>query len=263
MGSASREALAESRRAARSQNGDLATGVSLFEASRIIGSSHQLQAALGDPGAETSAKKALVASVFGSRVTPQALTILESVAAGRWSTPSDILEGIEELGLRVIAASAPNDVSLENELFAFGRAVATNSELELALSSKLGSGPAKVVLVERLLQGSASRETVAILTHLVQQPLGRRAGELVRHAAHVVADEAGFAVATVTSAVPLQQAQIDRLQAGLAARSGRPVRVNQIVDANVLGGLRVQIADDVIDGSIAKRLGDLRLQLAG
>jgi F-type H+-transporting ATPase subunit delta len=35
------------------------------------------------------------------------------------------------------------------------------------------------------------------------------------------------------------------------------------VDPSVLGGVRVQIGDDVIDGSVASRLNDLRQKLAG
>ena len=35
------------------------------------------------------------------------------------------------------------------------------------------------------------------------------------------------------------------------------------IDPAVVGGLRVQIGDDVIDASIASRLNDLRLRLAG
>ncbi|MET0715832.1 MAG: F0F1 ATP synthase subunit delta [Mycetocola sp.] len=39
--------------------------------------------------------------------------------------------------------------------------------------------------------------------------------------------------------------------------------MNQVVDPSVIGGLRVQVGDDVIDGSISSRLSELRLQLAG
>jgi F-type H+-transporting ATPase subunit delta len=41
------------------------------------------------------------------------------------------------------------------------------------------------------------------------------------------------------------------------------VALNTIVDPGVVGGLRVQIADDVIDASVSSRLADLRQRLAG
>ena len=46
-------------------------------------------------------------------------------------------------------------------------------------------------------------------------------------------------------------------------RYGKPVGLNAVIDPAVVGGLRVQIADDVIDASVAARLTDLRQRLAG
>ena len=97
----------------------------------------------------------------------------------------------------------------------------------------------------------------------MQQPRGRRIGELLSTAADIVADEAGLAVATVITASPLTTAQLDRLRAGLAKSYGRDLKLNVRLDPSIIGGVRVQIGDDVIDGTVATRLTDLRLQLAG
>ena len=264
MGSATREALATSRAALSVPGGttDLATGESLFGAGRVIGSSSQLVSALGDASAEPSAKVTLVAAVFGRDVTPRALDLLAAAVAERWSSHDDLLAGIEELGLRASALSAPASTSIEGELFAFGNTVSSDAELELALASKLGKVDAKAALVEKLLAGKVSGQTLAIVRHLVQQPRGRRIGELLRHAAAIVADQSGTSIATVTSASVLTPAQIDRLQKNLQERHGRALTINQVVDPALVGGVRVQIGDLVIDGSIATRLADLRLQLA-
>jgi F-type H+-transporting ATPase subunit delta len=129
------------------------------------------------------------------------------------------------------------------------------------VGSKLGSGESKVELVRTLLSGKASEQTVSILVQLVQLARGRRIGELLRFATTVVADQAGLAIATVTSARPIGQAQLDRLAKGLARQYGKGLRINQVINPAVIGGLRIQIGDDVIDGSVATRLQDLRLQL--
>ncbi|KQW07753.1 ATP synthase F0F1 subunit delta [Leifsonia sp. Root4] len=262
MGSATREALASARAALTALSGaNLATGEELFAASRVIGSSSQLVQAVADPGADSAAKVALVDSVFSSLSAP-VRELLRGIAVSRWSSQEDVLAAIEELGLRAIAASAPSGAAIEQELFAFGEAVAGNAELELALSNKLGDPVAKSTLVASLLGGKASAQTTAIVNQLVLQPRGRRIGELLRYAASVVADEAGFGIATVTSAGPIAPAQLQRLAAALSGSYGRELRINQVVDPAVLGGLRVQIGDDVIDGSIASRLNDVRIQLA-
>ncbi|MET4639466.1 F0F1 ATP synthase subunit delta [Mycetocola sp. 2940] len=264
MGSATREALASSKKAL-SDTGriDLATATDLFAAGRVIGESGQLRSLLADPSGEASVKASIVDRVFRSQLSAQALDLLREIVSARWSNPDDLLGGIEELGLRAAAVAAGPDARLDAQLFAFSQSVSSDAGLELALGSKLGGQDSKSALVQKLLSGNGSAETVEIVKHLVLQPRGRRIGELLRHAASVIADQQGYIVATVTSAFPLGAAQVERLEKGLAAQYGRKLRINQVVDPSVIGGLRVQVGDDVIDGSISSRLSELRLQLAG
>ncbi|GAA4074188.1 hypothetical protein GCM10023065_31150 [Microbacterium laevaniformans] len=46
---------------------------------------------------------------------------------------------------------------------------------------------------------------------------------------------------------PLDAAQQERLAGALSTRYGADVTVNVVVDPEVLGGMRVEIGDDVID----------------
>lgn len=263
MGSATREAL-QGARAALAELGraELPVAEDLLGASRAIGDSSQFRSALLDAEVDETQKRALVAAVFGAKMSADALSLLQTVSISRWSSADDLLAGIEELGIRVAADSAP-DTHLDAELFAFERFVSSDSELELALGSKLSAGAHKTQIVDRLLSGKATPQTTAIVRHLVQQPRGRRIGELLRGAAAIVADQRGFAVANVVSAVPLTTEQLARLEQQLSATAGRPVRFDATVDPSVLGGVRVQMGDTVIDGSVAARLSSLRQKLAG
>jgi F-type H+-transporting ATPase subunit delta len=240
---------------------DLATGVEILNTGRVIGTSRQLLTVIADPTADVLGKKAIVEQVFAGQST-QTRAVLTAVVGSRWSTQSDLLGGIEDAGIRVVAASAPSDVSIEAELFSFETAVRSDAGLELALGTKLGSPAEKAALVDRLLGGKASAQTIAILQHLVQQPRGRRIGELVRDASRIVADQADKLVATVITAEPLSDAQAARVARGIATRYGRDISVNQVVDPTVIGGVRVQVGGDVIDGTVSSRLSDLKLQLA-
>ena len=264
MGSATRGALAGTRAAlADLGRAELQVAEDLLAAGRVIGSSSHLRSALIDAEADAAQKRALIEAVFAAKITADAVTLLIAAASRRWSNGEDFVAGLEDLGYRVAAESAPEGVDLDAELFTFEQAVASDAELELALGSKLSPLAPKLALVDRLLGGKATQQTIAIVRHLVEQPRGRRIGELLRHAASVVADQRGFDVATVTSAVPLTAAQLGRLEQGIAAQAGRRVRFDTIVDPAVLGGVRVQIGDDVIDGSVASRLSELRQKLAG
>jgi F-type H+-transporting ATPase subunit delta len=264
MGSATREALAVARQALStvgSKDG-LAAGEDLFAAERVISESVQLRSALADPSADRKDKAAIVNSIFAS-IGAAGRSVLVAIVENRWSSQDDLLDAIEETGIRAIARSAPATASIEHEIFMFGSAVSSDDELELAVNGKLGSPKAKAALISSLIGAKASAQTVSIISQLVQQPRGRRIGELLRTASSIVADEAGFAIATVTTAAPISPAQRERLRLALAASYGRDLKLNVVVDPSIIGGLRVQIGSDVIDGSVSTRLSELKLQLAG
>lgn len=265
MGSATREALSAARAALLglpARDVTLQLAEELFAASRVIADSTQFRALLSDPSGTAVEKKAAIAAVFGAAVGTTAQDVLLDAVARRWSADRDLVAGIEELGYRATAISAAASVSIDRELFEFSAVVSSNSELELAVGSKLDAAGNKVILVERLLAKQASPQTMAIVRHLVQAPRGRRFGAAIQQAAAIVADQAGLSVATITSATPIAAAQLARLEKGLAASFGRALRVNQVIDPDIIGGVRVQVGDQIIDGSVASKLSQLRLQLS-
>ena len=262
MGSATRESLSVVSEAvsALGAKAKPVVGEELLAAARLISSTPQLRSLLTEVSAPAEQKGEIIDRVFGALGAPTR-GILEVAAQARFSTEDDLVAAIEEAGIRVLAATSKAEVG--EELFSFGRVVAQDAELELALSSKLGDSAARGVLVEKLLAKKADAATVAILSHLVQDPRGRRIRALVEDAVTIAADVAGRRVATVTVASPLGKAQLEKLQKGLKARYGAELSINQVVDPAVLGGVRVRVGTEVIDGSISARLNDLRLQLAG
>jgi F-type H+-transporting ATPase subunit delta len=78
-----------------------------------------------------------------------------------------------------------------------------------------------------------------------------------------LADEAAGRVrATVTTAVELLPAERDRLADQLSERLGKEVRIEVVVDERILGGLKLQYGDRLIDASLATKLQQLRRRLA-
>ncbi|WP_109210053.1 MULTISPECIES: F0F1 ATP synthase subunit delta [Microbacterium] len=263
MGSATTQALAATTTALGAASGvDLDVAGELFAVARAVGDSSQLSGALADSAAPVEARRKIIADVFGRVVKPTTASLLTTAVSERWSSADDLIDGIEELAVRA-AAVADAGADVEAELFSFSRAVAGNPELELALGSRLGDPASKGALVETLLKGRASAGTTLIASSLVQQPRERRVRQLLSRATKLVADQRGRAVATVVAAAPLSAEQSQRLTAALTKRYGSNVSLNTIVDPSVVGGIRVQIADDVIDASVSSRLADLRQRLAG
>ncbi|MBN9606599.1 MAG: F0F1 ATP synthase subunit delta [Actinomycetales bacterium] len=263
MGSASRQALdAASATLASTSGVTVQTGEELLAAARALEGSAQLRTILSDPTVPAADKSRLAATVLPG-LGKAASSVLAAAVEPRWSSGDELVDGVEDLGIRAVARGAGATAPLESELFAFSRAVASDAELELALGSKLADPARKAQLAGGLLAKKADAGTIAIVRHLVQSPRGRRVGEMLRHAADVVAAAHDRRIATVTSASELPAKQATRLANALSARYGVDIQLQQIVDPQVVGGLRVQVGDDVIDGTIAARLHDLRLQLAG
>jgi F-type H+-transporting ATPase subunit delta len=78
-----------------------------------------------------------------------------------------------------------------------------------------------------------------------------------------LADEAAGRVrAKVTTAIALPAHDRDRITDELAKRLNKEVRLTLVVDPRILGGLKVQFGDRLIDATVATRLQQLRRRLA-
>lgn len=78
-----------------------------------------------------------------------------------------------------------------------------------------------------------------------------------------LADEAAGRIrATVTTAIELQPADRDRVERELSKRVNKEVRLSVVVDPLIVGGLKLQYGDRVVDASVATRLQQLRRRLA-
>ncbi len=233
----------------------------LFDAAHALSDSPQLASALADAAAPEQARTQLVATVFGG-LGETSRSLLTTAVQQRWSSPADLVDGVEELAVRAASIAAAS-ADVEGELFGVSRLVAANPSLELALGSRLGESAKKGELVESLLRGKVSEATILIASRVIQQPRERRVRQLLSRAERLVSQQRGRAVATVYSATTLTEEQTERLRRSLAARTGRDVSLNLVVEPTVIGGIRVEVGDDVIDATVSSRLGELRQRLAG
>ena len=94
--------------------------------------------------------------------------------------------------------------------------------------------------------------------HVAANLRGRRPDVAVEQLAELAARQRQRLLAEVRSAVALTPEQEQRLAAALSRLQGREVRVNVIVDPEVVGGIVVRVGDEVIDGSVASRLENAR-----
>jgi F-type H+-transporting ATPase subunit delta len=148
--------------------------------------------------------------------------------------------------------------AIEDDLFRFARALDANDDLRMALADRAVPAERRIAVVEELMGGVALPVSVGLVSMVVG---AGRAGELsavVDRFLQLSAEERKHEVAEVRAAVPLDERLRERLAKALSHATGKEVEVKVVVDPNVLGGVVARIGDTVIDGSVRRRLDQLR-----
>lgn len=238
-------------------------GQELFSVSSVLRSEPALRRVATDISLPATAKRDLVASIFKGKITAATQTVLASAVGYRWTATRDLADALEHLGVVAVVSSAGSDSArMSDELFAFGQIVDNHPELRDALSDPARSVADKAGLLSGLLDGKALPGTVA----LAEQALAgsyRTVKAALTEYQHIAAQVHEQKVATVRVARPLAEAEQQRLIGALAAKYHREIHLNVVLDPTVLGGIRVEIGDDVIDGTMSSRLDDAQRKLAG
>jgi F-type H+-transporting ATPase subunit delta len=238
----------------------------LFAVARLLDGQLALRRSLSDPAGKPEERAALADRLFASRLSPAALELVETVARQRWSRPPDLVEAFMALATEASldAAEVRGELDdVEDELFRFGRIVSSDRELGRILSDRKAPAGGKSALLDRLLSRKVSPVTEQLLRNVLTGPHVGHAENAIERLSEVASRRRGQSVARVTTAVALTQEQEQRLTETLARIYGRTVGLQVTVDPSVLGGLIVQVGDEVIDGSIAHRLEVAGRRLVG
>ncbi|MBA2559767.1 MAG: F0F1 ATP synthase subunit delta [Propionibacteriales bacterium] len=238
-------------------------GDELFAVAGLLGREASLRRAVTDPSATAEAKRQLVRTVFDTKLTDGTIDVVATAAGSRWSSASDFVDTIERLAVMsfVIAAEKNGHLNeLEDELFRFGRVVASDPGLRDAITNNAVPAEHRQALVRGLLEGKVSPSTASLAVHMVSSR-HRSIEAALDEYQKVAADRQQRVVAVVRSAIELSDDERDRLAAALANQYDRDIQLNLVVDPDVIGGIRVEIGDDVIDGTVAARLDDARRRI--
>lgn len=272
MRATSRESLARLRealeQAARGQ--DAATvateGDELGEVARVLSGEPGVRRALADPSASEDNRAALVRTLFGSRVSPGTLELLTTAVQSHWSSAGDLVDALTDAGHQAAFISAEKDGSfdtVEEEIFRFSRILDANGELEQRLSDQTAPLQSRRQLLDRLIGGKLSPISTRLLESVLANPRVRSMANSVEGLVDDAAARRRRAVAIVKAPMALSAAQEQRLTTALSRIYGREMSVSVDVDPAVMGGLRVQVGEDVIDGSVAGQLDAIQRRFAG
>jgi F-type H+-transporting ATPase subunit delta len=238
----------------------------LFGVESALGSSAALRRALTDPTREAAAKAELVSRLLTGKVSNGAVQVVRALVEQRWSAERDLVDAIEGLAVEALAAGAEQAGradAVEDELFRFERLVAANPPLREAVTDRRADPAAKRDLVTGLLAGKASPETVRLAAHAATGARGQRFDRAIEDYLKIIARRRRQLSATVTSAIDLDPSQRERLASALGSIYGTTVHLNVVLDPQILGGIRVQIGDEVVDGTVLRKLEGARRLLGG
>jgi F-type H+-transporting ATPase subunit delta len=238
-------------------------GDELFTVSQLFRGEAGLRRFATDASLPAEAKQGMVQQVFGARVGDATLDLLTHAVGRRWTLSRDLADVLERLSeIAVVRSAGAKASQVTDEMFQVSRLIDGNPDLRSALSDPARSVDDKAALVDSLLDGKVLPATVTLAKHALAGTYRTVTGALAAYR-EVAARTQGQTVATVRVARAISNAEQRRLAETLGEQYDTTVHLNVVVDPDVLGGVRIEIGDDVIDGTVAGRLDDARRRLAG
>jgi F-type H+-transporting ATPase subunit delta len=239
-------------------------GDGLFAVTGLLDAEHGLRRALSDPGKPGDEKKAIAQQLLHGKITQVTEDLVKEAVQKHWASSTDLADAVEELGIESLARQAEYEGTLddlEDELFRFGRLVAGQPDLRNALSS---GAPAEVKenLLSNLLRNKATTVALNLINQVVLHPRGRSLTAALDLCAQIAADRKNQLIAVVRAPADLTARQKSRLAAALSSAYGHKIHLNVLIDPAVVGGISIQIGDELIDGTAAARLAAVRRRLA-
>ena len=236
-------------------------GNELFTITKVLDDSIQLERALTDPSRPVADKVAVLKELLGDNAHPMTMEIMTDLVSRRWSRARDIANAVEDFGVDAMmyyadATDATLQVSIE--LSELHSALLNLPVVRAKLYDYQATSEARVKLFHEVFSGKTlNKVTMRLAEHATCNLRRRRYLETIQWLINKFSRHMGESMVTVTTATPLKKEQIKRLVEVYSAKVGRQVHINSVVDPTVLGGMRIQIGDEVTDNTVVAQLQNL------
>jgi len=147
---------------------------------------------------------------------------------------------------------------IEHELFQVARAIESSADVRRALADRDMPLSRRQGLVTTLFAAKVTPVTLRLLEYVVAGGRARDVVGTIDWLADQTARARGWRIAKIRTAKTLDQAQADGLRASLAKVAGNPVELQVTEDASLLGGIRIEVGDLLVDATAKGRLDSLR-----
>jgi len=140
-------------------------------------------------------------------------------------------------------------------------AIITDARVSPTVESPAVAFSARREILTRLLGDVIPAGTLNLVLLLAQRGKLGSIGAVERQFTRLVDRERGVVPAQVTSAVPLEPAELEAIGARVRDMTGSRVEIQASVDPDLIGGITVRVGDRLIDASVRGRLERLRDRL--
>lgn len=148
-----------------------------------------------------------------------------------------------------------------DEAYQLRRLIESESRLRVFLEGPQFRDEDKIRLIKNVFQGRLSDLFLQFLLLLLRRNRIVNLFEIFEEFEYLVEHEEGLTMGVVTTAVPASGDEIDRLRFQLEAATGLKFDLRVKVDPRLIGGVKVQYKDVLMDSTIQTYLGDLRQRL--
>ena len=214
-----------------------------------------------DPSRPVADKVAVLTELLGDNVHPMTMEIMTDLVSRHWSRARDIANAVEDFGVDAMmyyadATGATLQVSVE--LSELHSALLNLPVVRAKLYDYQATSEARVKLFHEVFSGKTlNKVTMRLAEHATCNLRRRRYLETIQWLINKLSRHMGESMVTVTTATPLKPEQIKRLVEVYSAKVGRQVHINSVVDPTVLGGMRIQVGDEVTDNTVVAQLQNL------
>lgn len=237
-------------------------GNELFTITSALDHNIQLERALTDPSRPVEDKVAVVKTLIGDQAHPLVMEIMSDLVSRRWSRVSDIANAVEDFGvdgMMYYADYTNTTLQVSIELAELHSALLNLPVVRTKLYDATVSSEARVKLLYSLIgDADFTKVTKRLAEHATCNLRNRRYLQTIQWLISKFSRHMGESMVTVTTATPLSKEQVEKLIAIYSAKTGHPVHINSVVDPTVMGGMRIQVGDEVTDNTVVAQLQHLQ-----
>ena len=237
-------------------------GNELFTITSALDHNIQLERALTDPSRPVEDKVAVVKTLIGDQAHPLVMEIMSDLVSRRWSRVSDIANAVEDFGvdgMMYYADYTNTTLQVSIELAELHSALLNLPVVRTKLYDATVSSEARVKLLYSLIgDADFTKVTKRLAEHATCNLRNRRYLQTIQWLINKYSRHMGESMVTVTTATPLSKEQVEKLIAIYSAKTGHPVHINSVVDPTVMGGMRIQVGDEVTDNTVVAQLQHLQ-----